>query len=154
MLNLVSNAVKFTEKGWVRLSAVAKQRRIELRVAGTGRGIPHSRLDAIFDPFIHVRPHKGEDRGGVGLAISREPMRLMAGELAVDSEVDRGSTFHRRTATRLTDRSGAFREVSRLRRYRHKFLGGHAFRFSLEVHDDAVAQHRHGHGIYIFQIRY
>jgi signal transduction histidine kinase len=96
LLNLVSNAIKFTDEGWVRISAEeTSDGRVALRVADTGRGIPRGRLDAIFEPFIQVRPHKGEDRGGVGLglAITRELMRLMHGELSVESEVDRGSTF-------------------------------------------------------------
>ena len=96
LLNLVSNAIKFTDEGWVRISAEeTADGRVALRVADTGRGIPRGRLDAIFEPFIQVRPHKGEDRGGVGLglAITRELMRLMHGELSVESEVDRGSTF-------------------------------------------------------------
>lgn len=95
LLNLVSNAIKFTDQGAVHVVASLDGDRVALRVTDTGRGIPPGRLSAIFDPFVQVRPHKGEDRGGVGLglAISRELMRLMGGELSVESEIGKGSTF-------------------------------------------------------------
>ena len=99
--------IKFTDSGWVRVTAVARDGRIELSVADTGRGIPRARLQAIFDPFVQVRPHSGEDRGGVGLglAITRELMRLMSGELACRERGGSRFDVHGEAAARLTTRT-------------------------------------------------
>jgi PAS domain S-box-containing protein len=108
LLNLVANAVKFTEPGGrVMVSAGAAMDLpadaeaegdgpwIYVRVEDTGRGIPPGRMDAIFEPFVQAdmsltRQHGGT---GLGLAISRRLARLMGGELTVRSEVGAGSTF-------------------------------------------------------------
>lgn len=95
LINLTSNALKFTERGSVRISAARSGERVALRVSDTGRGIPRDRLQAIFDPFVQVAGIADEKKGGVGLglAIGRELARLMGGDLTVESEVGAGSTF-------------------------------------------------------------
>ncbi|MBA3889453.1 MAG: PAS domain-containing protein [Gemmatimonadaceae bacterium] len=96
ILNLVSNAVKFTDRGGtVTLACEPVGDRILLSVEDDGRGIPPEKLEAIFDPFMQVgrslnRPEAGV---GLGLAISRDLARGMWGELSVESEVGGGSTF-------------------------------------------------------------
>jgi signal transduction histidine kinase len=96
VLNLLSNAIKFTPAGGtVRVSCDAEERVARVRVSDTGRGIPADHLDEIFEPFVQV------DRGltrtaegtGLGLAISRDLARAMGGDLTVESEVGKGSTF-------------------------------------------------------------
>jgi signal transduction histidine kinase len=99
LTNLVGNAVKFTPRGGrVLLSAIALPGAVELRVSDTGPGIASSRLDEIFEPFVRLRV--GEDlegrefRGvGLGLSIARDLIRLLGGELVVQSVVGSGSTF-------------------------------------------------------------
>ncbi|HEX8242617.1 MAG TPA: ATP-binding protein [Longimicrobium sp.] len=96
LLNLVSNAVKFTAAGGqVSVTAEAGEETVAIRVRDTGSGIPQERLQEIFDPFVQVGRSSAERRQGVGLglAISRELARMMEGELVVESEVGRGSTF-------------------------------------------------------------
>ncbi len=96
LLNLVTNAIKFTAKGgWVELSCDADEQWACLRVRDNGQGIPADKLDTIFDPFTQVgrsfnRPAAGV---GLGLAISRDLARGMGGELLVESVLDEGSTF-------------------------------------------------------------
>jgi signal transduction histidine kinase/PAS domain-containing protein len=101
LLNLFSNAVKFTDArdgvpGRVDASCdVGGDGRVRIRVRDTGVGIPPEKLDAIFEPFVQVRsdltrPHEGT---GLGLAISRDLARGMGGELTVESAPDVGSTF-------------------------------------------------------------
>ena len=94
--NLISNALKFTERGRVTVRLQAPEEGIwVLTVADTGIGIPPEKLDSIFDAFSQV--DDGTDRHyagtGLGLAISRELCWLMGGSLTVSSEVGAGSEF-------------------------------------------------------------
>ena len=99
LLNLLSNAVKFTEPaGHIGVEARCGQAGtsiVDIRVTDTGGGIPHDKLDVIFDPFVQVDgSHSRERQGtGLGLAISRDLARGMRGELCVRSTVGAGSTF-------------------------------------------------------------
>ena len=95
LLNLTSNALKFTERGGLRLTAATAADWVELSVHDTGIGIPADRMEAIFDPFVQARGTEAERRGGVGLglAISRELTRMMGGDLSVTSAEGVGSTF-------------------------------------------------------------
>jgi signal transduction histidine kinase len=95
LLNLTSNAFKFTDKGSVEVCASATDSAIQFQVTDTGRGIPPEKVSKIFDPFVQARQGPEEDKGGagLGLAISRELARLMDGTLSVVSEEGRGSTF-------------------------------------------------------------
>jgi len=97
--NLVGNAVKFTLEGSVRLAcAVAPHRsrgNVVLTVTDTGIGIPADRQAAIFDVFEQVDNSVTRKFGGsgLGLAISRQLAELMDGEISVQSELGKGSTF-------------------------------------------------------------
>jgi hypothetical protein len=107
LVNLLNNAVKFTEPGGqVTLSCGVTSRPdadarligdswVFLRVRDTGIGIPSNQITTIFDPFVqveggHTRPNDGS---GLGLTISRRLARLMHGDLTVRSEVGKGSVF-------------------------------------------------------------
>src|SRR5262245_20747566 len=100
VLNLLGNAVKFTEHGAVVPSVrLAKpggnSPTIAFAVSDTGPGVPASMRDAIFEPFAQtsagrLSPHKGT---GLGLAICRRLADMMGGDIALDSAEGRGSTF-------------------------------------------------------------
>lgn len=95
LLNLLDNAVKFTERGEVRL-AVSRQAdgRILFSVRDTGPGIAKEQQQRVFSAFyqIHGSATRGEG-SGLGLAISREYVRLMGGELVLESEPNQGCCF-------------------------------------------------------------
>ncbi len=97
LINLLGNAVKFTPAGEVRL-AVRSARldgelwRLTFEVADTGIGIGSDDLTRIFDPFYQVAGRNSEGIG-LGLAITRRLVEAMGGELAVASELGRGTTF-------------------------------------------------------------
>jgi signal transduction histidine kinase len=97
LLNLLTNAVKFTEPGGrVALACECDAGVIRVRVADTGRGIPADQRERIFEPFVQVDRHRtpeSQQGVGLGLAISRELARGMEGDLTVASEVGVGSTF-------------------------------------------------------------
>jgi signal transduction histidine kinase len=96
VLNLISNAVKFTPAGgMVRITTGSKVDKVHLCVEDSGVGIPAGKLEAVFEPFVQVdTPQSSGSRGtGLGLAISRELSRAMDGDLIVVSERGKGSTF-------------------------------------------------------------
>ena len=96
LLNLLSNALKFTEpNGFVRLFCEHDAASVRIHVTDTGRGIPREKLEQIFEPFVQVNPKRTAETEGVGLglAISRDLARAMGGELFVISTVGVGSTF-------------------------------------------------------------
>ena len=96
LLNLVSNAIKFTEPGGeVMLECDGDQRHVRFEVTDTGAGIPRDKQGAIFEPFVQLdRTLSSSHEGvGLGLAISRDLARQMDGKLEVTSERGKGSRF-------------------------------------------------------------
>jgi PAS domain S-box-containing protein len=100
LMNLIGNAIKFTEEGEVAVTAALARRDgdrawVEFRVRDTGIGIPPEQLATIFEEFTQADASTTRRYGGtgLGLAISRRLVALMGGELAVTSEVGRGSEF-------------------------------------------------------------
>lgn len=96
--NLVGNAVKFTESGFVRLHvSMAGEEPLALRfvVRDSGIGIPREKLGLIFEPFIQADGSTTRKFGGtgLGLAISKRLVKLMGGEIGVESEPGKGTTF-------------------------------------------------------------
>jgi signal transduction histidine kinase len=96
LINLLTNAVKFTPAGGTIVTrADAAEHRVCVAVTDSGIGIPADKLGSIFAPFVqvdttHTRAREGS---GLGLAISRDLARGMGGDLTVQSEAGRGSTF-------------------------------------------------------------
>ena len=96
LLNLVSNAVKFTPAGGrIVVRCGTSEPHLRIDVEDSGIGIPAEKLEAIFEPFVQVgrslsNPGEGT---GLGLAISRDLARAMGGDLTVRSEPNVGSTF-------------------------------------------------------------
>ncbi|MFC3077623.1 ATP-binding protein [Phenylobacterium terrae] len=95
LYNLISNALKFTERGEIRVTATRREGALELIVADTGVGIPPEALSRLFDKFAQVDASTTRRFGGtgLGLAICQQLAQLMGGAITVDSEVGRGSRF-------------------------------------------------------------
>jgi signal transduction histidine kinase len=95
VLNLVSNAFKFTFHGGVTVSTRARGPMVEVRVRDTGVGIPEHALPHVFDRFRRVEGTRGRthEGSGIGLALVHELVRLHGGTIAVESQVDHGTTF-------------------------------------------------------------
>jgi ammonium transporter len=95
LLNLVSNAIKYTDEGSIAVRAETVDGRLRIGVADTGVGIPTGELGRIFDEFHRAdstgsRPTRGT---GLGLTISRRLARQLGGDVTVDSRLGVGSTF-------------------------------------------------------------
>lgn len=100
LMNMVGNAIKFTTNGHVSVTAAViqrpgKQRWLRFSVADTGIGIDPGDLERIFDDFIMLDPsYKRTAQGsGLGLGICRRLVRMMGGEIGVESIPQKGSTF-------------------------------------------------------------
>lgn len=110
LINLINNAIKFTETGSVTVSARVRSRHetaieLEFAVQDTGIGIPSERLDRLFRLFSQVdssitRRHGGT---GLGLAISKQLCELMNGQIWVESQPGHGSTFYFTIKTAIAD---------------------------------------------------
>lgn len=94
LLNLLSNAARFTEQGQITLGAEGLPSHLHLWVADTGIGIPPEQVDRIYDPFFTYATDRRPAGIGLGLAITRHLVALHGGTMAVESEPERGSTFH------------------------------------------------------------
>jgi signal transduction histidine kinase len=97
LLNLLTNAIKFTEpRGRIDLACSIDGERAIIRVSDTGCGIEPDALERIFEPFVQVDSRLARKYGGIGLglAISRDLARGMGGDIAVQSTPGSGSTFN------------------------------------------------------------
>jgi len=107
LFNLVGNAVKFTERGSVTVSASCDGTGVDVRVSDTGCGIAPDMRARIFDPFVQAQdPSHSADRSGgtgLGLSICRRIVETMGGELDVESELGKGSTFRVRIPGVIAD---------------------------------------------------
>ena len=99
LMNLVSNAIKFTTVGKVQICAQLVQDEFDpqlvVEVIDTGVGIPAGKFDAIFDPFVQADTSVTREFGGtgLGLTISRRIAQALGGGIGVSSEIGKGSTF-------------------------------------------------------------
>ena len=103
LMNMLGNAVKFTQKGGIAVRMMSGQVPAEeegaqvlvtIEVTDTGPGIAPEEISSVFEPFEQTLSGRYEGRGtGLGMAISRRFARMMGGDLTVTSEVGKGSTF-------------------------------------------------------------
>jgi signal transduction histidine kinase/CheY-like chemotaxis protein len=139
LLNLASNAVKFTERGTVTLSVEREKRAAEsvvFRVTDTGIGMTDEQMALLFNDFTQADSSTARKYGGtgLGLAISRRFCRMMGGDITVESELGRGSTF----MVRLPDRVPQATPAQLNTHCEH--AGAGAGRQVLVVDDDATAR--------------
>ena len=120
LLNLLGNAVKFTDRGTVTLKVTSVRSNLEsgnttlrFEIIDTGVGMKPEQLDKIFQAFEQVGDVKRRGAGtGLGLAITKQLVELMGGEIQVKSELGRGSTFWFETTFPIAQKVKALDELS------------------------------------------
>ncbi len=99
LFNLLSNACKFTQQGNITLEAERRPNdgrdRIVCRICDTGIGMTPEQVTKLFQPFTQADPSTTRKYGGtgLGLVISRKICRMMGGDVVIESEMGKGSTF-------------------------------------------------------------
>lgn len=96
LLNLFSNAVKFTDMGDIQINVHATQRELRIEIQDTGIGIPEDQLESIFEPFHKLIPsnHSAEFHScGLGLYLARHMAEEMGAKVTVESQLNQGSKF-------------------------------------------------------------
>jgi PAS domain S-box-containing protein len=94
LINILENAVKFTNHGEITLRAKSEEATIVFEIEDTGVGIAPDELDRIFDVFVQSASGQKANQGsGLGIPISQKFIRMMGGVLSVESEVGKGTTF-------------------------------------------------------------
>ncbi len=106
LINLIGNAIKFTQQGSVTVRVdhaatlslsqlpISTPHSLSFQVSDTGPGIPADELDSIFEPFFQAKTHSSNQEGvGLGLSMSQQFVRLLGGELTVSSVLGQGATF-------------------------------------------------------------
>lgn len=98
IINLINNAIKYTDEGSITLNVstipLQDQCKIQFKIIDTGIGIAKDDLPRIFDAFIQAKKEHGARKGtGLGLSICRKYIQLMGGDISVESELNKGSTF-------------------------------------------------------------
>jgi signal transduction histidine kinase len=109
LLNLVGNAIKFTDTGEVRVTAKAVNGHFTVSVADTGPGIPAEHQARIFEQFHQVDSSNTKAKGGtgLGLAIAKQIVEMHGGRIWVESKLGKGSTFQMEFPIRATSRRAA-----------------------------------------------
>jgi len=112
LMNMLGNAVKFTQDGGVVLRVACREQTanakkpvlLRIEIQDTGPGIAQEEMNALFDPFMQTTSGRQSQEGtGLGLPISRQFIELMGGEISVDSVVGQGTTFRVQLPVALAD---------------------------------------------------
>ena len=109
LLNLVGNAIKFTDSGGVRITATAMNGHFTVAVTDTGPGMPPEELKRVFEQFHQIDNSNTKAKGGtgLGLAIAKQIVEMHGGRIWVESTLGKGATFQMELPVRAEFRKGA-----------------------------------------------
>ena len=121
MNNLLSNAFKYTSEGTVKLIVSSEEGKkkdgeviLNISVSDTGQGMTEQQLDLLFDEYarFNLETNRSTEGTGLGMSITKNLIRLMGGEITVESELDKGSTFTVRLPQKRVDSEVLGREMA------------------------------------------
>lgn len=141
LLNLLGNAVKFTAKGGVTFGITVRETekesaltRVRFEITDTGAGMTPEHLETIFRPFEQVGDVRKRDEGtGLGLSITRQLVSLMGGDIQVQSELGKGSTFWFEIELTVLERET---RAAKLETIQHDIIGYEGDRRKILIVDD------------------
>jgi len=109
LLNLVGNAIKFTDAGEVRITATAANSHFTVAVTDTGPGIPQEELKRVFEQFHQIDSSNTKAKGGtgLGLAIAKQIVEMHGGRIWVESTLGQGATFQMQLPIRAEAKKAA-----------------------------------------------
>ena len=137
IINLISNAIKFTQQGSVTIDLKYRNQVAYISVKDTGVGIKQEDIASITEPFVRIaNSHYQTSGSGLGLAITQALIHCMGGDLSIESEFGIGSTFN------LSLMLPSVREVVHQPVITEKIIGYHGDSMSLMVVDDDMNQRR------------
>ncbi len=112
LLNLISNAIKFTSEGSIQINVTHKDA-LQFEIKDSGRGIDKEDIERIFQPFTQVnnRLNRSFEGVGLGLTITHKIVDAMGGKIEVDSERDKGTTVHVSIPAELVQKTSALSEI-------------------------------------------
>ncbi|GEM_PF-4011102 len=122
LINLLNNAIKFTESGTVSLKVSLNKKQLkskenlslDFEIKDTGKGIAEDELDSLFEPFTQTLIGRKSNEGtGLGLPISRKFVQLMRGDIHVNSILDQGSTFSFSILVKLSEAKNLQQTISK-----------------------------------------
>jgi signal transduction histidine kinase/ligand-binding sensor domain-containing protein/CheY-like chemotaxis protein len=121
-VNLLNNAFKFTESGYIRFGYKIVEKSVHFFVSDSGIGITDSQIDKIYDPFYKVENNASKlYRGaGIGLTTYRKIIEMMGGEIWVDSSLEKGSTFY--FTLPLITENQALNDSGKMKSFKKDFL--------------------------------
>ena len=94
LINLIGNAIKFTDKGKISIKVKSKNEMVKISVKDTGPGIREEDLKKLFKPFSQIiEPGKTKEGSGLGLYLSKKLANLLGGDISVKSKIGKGTTF-------------------------------------------------------------
>ena len=108
--NLVGNAIKYTDKGEVRVGVSITNRQLSISVKDTGCGMTPDELQTVFNAFTRLPGAQGKEGVGLGLTITREIVTLLGGEINVQSAKGKGSTFTVSLPVKIVTNQGAHQQ--------------------------------------------
>jgi signal transduction histidine kinase/CheY-like chemotaxis protein len=92
LLNLLSNATRFTDRGWIRLRGSVEADEVRVAVEDSGRGVAHDKIAQAFEAFTQLDEDRAREGSGLGLAVSKSFVELHGGVMWIESAVGKGTT--------------------------------------------------------------
>ena len=145
--NLVGNAIKYTDKGKVRVGVSIANRQLSISVKDTGCGMTPDELQTVFNAFTRLPGAQGKEGVGLGLTITREIVTLLGGEINVQSAKGKGSTFTVSLPVKIVTNQGVHQQNKQTKGVHLSPLG-----FSRLPEQEVYQQSKQTKGVHLSQV--